>query len=61
MDGGVLHAMTKDLQELWSENVTLKEKINNMCPFAKSSFEWNDEKVKFYTGLPWFSNAYNII
>lgn len=54
VDSPFLNAMGNELQSLRLENLTLKEKLKKSSSFSLSSFEENDEKVRFYTGLPGF-------
>jgi len=44
-------AADSEMQRLLSENMLLKEQINNL-KFNEDSFKDQDEKVRYYTGLP---------
>ena len=50
----MINAMQKEVQERTSEIQNLKEKIKDL-EISEKSFEQNNEKVKFYTGLPTLS------
>lgn len=54
IDQKLITAMESDIQCLVSENMLLKEKLKSSCNFSLEAFEGNDEKDKYYTGLPCF-------
>ncbi|KAM9383853.1 uncharacterized protein KZ484_005792 [Pholidichthys leucotaenia] len=50
--GSLLDAVFKELQELRTENFTLKQELkSSLSRFEVENFQGNDEKVRFLTGL----------
>ena len=47
--------METELNNLYEEKRCLQERVNYTMPFSKESFENDDDKTKFYTGLPSFA------
>lgn len=54
-----LHNQESELQRLQQENAELKKQLHEKC-FNESTFEGNDEKVLFYTGLPKWSTLFAV-
>ena len=54
-----LDALEKECYHLRSENSELKESISHNC-LSEKTLEGDDEKVKFYTGLPSFATLMTI-
>lgn len=55
IESSSLKTMEKELQQLRTESRKMKETLTNVNLFSRSSFEGNDEKVKYFTGLPCFT------
>ena len=55
LDGPLLSSIQRELQELTNEVASLKSEIQQSTKFDKSEFESNDDKVKYFTGLPSYS------
>ena len=56
LSGAMIAAMQARMQRLLSENQTLKKELSDeRTGFDLKIFKNNDEKVKYYTGLPDFS------
>ena len=55
LDGPLLSSIQRELQELTNEVASLKSEIQQSTRFDKSEFVNNDDKVKYFTGLPSYS------
>ena len=50
-------AMSEDLQSVRTENLNMKAEMTNISlKFKMNEFSGNDEKVKYYIGLPRFTD-----
>lgn len=56
LTGSDIDSMQDELNALYEEKRNLKQKLKDNEMFTSESFESDDEKVRFYTGLPSFAS-----